>query len=232
MLTSSAATPAPAAAIATSASATSARRRPCVCSARPGSGSAIAPPFFSLARPPRPAEPDGIAVAHRRMAVYAGELALRSSARADEVVHELAVAREAARLEDRGVPRRDPDRLGEVLERERLGVVPAVARLGEILADEVVREVSVDAGRDAVVARLLPGLVVRLHDVAVRAGRRVRAQVGSALGVAQRREAEARDQRRGRRDEQERAPRARCARRNTALPPPRHGARRYQPAPA
>ena len=35
----------------------------------------------------------------------------------------------------------------EVLQREPLGVVIAVLRLGDVLADEVVREVAVDAAR-------------------------------------------------------------------------------------
>ena len=55
------------------------------------------------------------------------------------------------------VARRDPDRLGEVLERERLRVVPAVQPPSRAyLPDEIVRQVAVDAGGDGVVARLLP----------------------------------------------------------------------------
>ena len=64
-----------------------------------------------------------------------------------DVVHEVAVTAQAVLLEDRGVPRLDQDRLVEVLEREPLRVVVAVQRLGEVLADEVVRQVAVDAAR-------------------------------------------------------------------------------------
>jgi hypothetical protein len=51
--------------------------------------------------------------------------------------------------------------------------VVAVHRLREVLADEVVRQVAVHALRDRVVTGLLPAVVLRLHDVAVRADLRI-----------------------------------------------------------
>src|SRR5688500_18118532 len=69
-------------------------------------------------------------------------------------VHEVAVAVDAVRLQDVGVAIADADRLVEILKRERLAVPKAVVRLGQILADEIVREVAVDALGRLVVAGL------------------------------------------------------------------------------
>jgi hypothetical protein len=100
-------------------------------------------------------------------------------------VGEVAMAGDAVGLQDVGVLGLDADRLVEVLQREALRVVPAVLGLGHVLAHEIVRQVAVDAHGDAVVARLLPGIELRPHDVAVLAGFGVRAQVGQPFGVAE-----------------------------------------------
>src|SRR5262245_12806472 len=79
---------------------------------------------------------------------------LRGRAPADDVVDEVLVAAQARRLEDRGIPRLDLDRLVEVLEGEALRVVVPVARLRQVLGHERVREVAVDALRDGMVRAL------------------------------------------------------------------------------
>ena len=48
------------------------------------------------------------------------------------------------------------NRLVEILQREGLRVVPAVAGLGDELGDEVVGQMAVDAGGDVVMARIWP----------------------------------------------------------------------------
>src|SRR5262245_18563203 len=64
-----------------------------------------------------------------------------------DVGHEVPVPAEAVLLEDRRVVGLDEVRLVEVLEREALGMVVSVVRLGEVLADEGVGQVAVDALR-------------------------------------------------------------------------------------
>src|SRR5262249_44832233 len=67
---------------------------------------------------------------------------------------------------------------------ELFAVTPAVLGLGQVLGDEGVRQVAVDALGRRVVARLLPSVVLALHDVAVRARGRVGAEGGQPLRVA------------------------------------------------
>jgi hypothetical protein len=68
-----------------------------------------------------------------------------------QIVHELAVTPQTILLENSRVSRGDLDRLVEVLEREGLGVPPAVVRLGDHLGDQVVRQMALDARRGVVV---------------------------------------------------------------------------------
>src|SRR6185503_10403311 len=99
------------------------------------------------------------------------------------LVHQGAVAAHASVLQDTAVLVGHHDGLMEVLQRECRGVAEAVFALGEILADKAVRQVAVDAGGDAVVAGLLPAVVLRLHDVAVDAHLRIVAHVREAFGI-------------------------------------------------
>src|SRR4051812_621526 len=55
--------------------------------------------------------------------------------------------------------------------------------LGQILRDKRRRRMAVVAGRDRVMARLDPTIEVIPHDMAVRAGRGIVAQVGRALRI-------------------------------------------------
>ena len=77
----------------------------------------------------------------------------------------------------------DLDRLVETVRSEVVRVPEAVRGLGVVLAKKVVRCVAVVAGRDGVVARFLPGVVLVIHYVAVSTARRIVAQVRVTLGV-------------------------------------------------
>src|SRR5262249_1048401 len=101
-----------------------------------------------------------------------------------DLANEVAVTVETRGLQRRSVARLDVDRLLEILERERSAVVVAVQPLREVLPEEVVWHMAIVAGRHRVMRALLPALVLRVHDVTVRAGGRVVAQIGERLRVA------------------------------------------------
>src|SRR6516164_1008423 len=65
-------------------------------------------------------------VPHAAVAVRAAQLVAPLAAAEEDVVNEVAVAAQAARLQDGRVARLDEDRLVEVLQREPLRVVVAV----------------------------------------------------------------------------------------------------------
>ena len=92
---------------------------------------------------------------------------------------------QAVSVQDVRVLLGDDDGLGEILQRECLGVVPAILCLGDVLLRKAWRQMAIRAGRHGVVTRLLPRVILGLHDVAVGARLRVGAQVGQALGIVE-----------------------------------------------
>src|SRR5262245_1494038 len=114
-------------------------------------------------------ESRGRAVPHRAVAMHALDLAGTIDCARNLLVHEPGMAGHAVVLENPAALRLDHDRLVEVLQRERHRMVVAVLRLGVVLANEIVRQMAVDAGSDRMMACLLPGIELRLHDVAVHA---------------------------------------------------------------
>src|SRR5687768_11792515 len=78
------------------------------------------------------------------------------------------------------------DGFDELLRRELLAMSPAVLGFGDVLGQEGFGQMAVDADRDLMVARLLPGVVLRLHDVAVHARLRILLEIREAFRVAER----------------------------------------------
>src|SRR4051812_8744761 len=87
-----------------------------------------------------------------------GKLAVLS-----KMIDDIVMTVDAIPQEDAGVLRLDADRVGKILKRERLRVEEAVLGLGDVLADEVVGEMAVDADGVAVVTCLLPGVECLAH---------------------------------------------------------------------
>lgn len=94
------------------------------------------------------------------------------------------VALDAIRLDERRIPRFDPNRLGKILEREPLGMPESILGLGKILAHEVMRNVTIVAPGHGVMARFLPAIIRVPHHVAVHTGGWIIAEIGAALGIA------------------------------------------------
>lgn len=133
----------------------------------------------------RPAEARFLTVAHTDVAVSAGQLLLRRRI-ADDLVRDVAVATQAIVLQDLPALCLHDDRLDEPLRREFLSVPPTVLGFGQVLGDEIVGQMTVDANGNLMVARLLPSVVLWPHDVTIHASLRVCPEVREALRVAER----------------------------------------------
>ena len=99
------------------------------------------------------------------------------------LMHDFHMAVETRVLGHPPVPRLDLDRLMKILQREGQGMKKPVVRLGEPLAHVMVWQVTVVAHRHMAMARILPGVKVALHHVAIGARRRIVAQVTPALAI-------------------------------------------------
>ena len=110
-----------------------------------------------------------------------------------QIRDERRVAADAVMFDDRQTAIFDANRLVKILERESLRVPVAVVRLRDVLGDELVRKVAVDADGGLVVGSLDPGGVLLVHDVAVAAGDRVLREVAQTFAVVEREAAQADD---------------------------------------
>src|SRR5581483_8582653 len=63
------------------------------------------------------------------------------------------------------------------------GVPEPVVRLHGIFSDRVMRGMAIVTGCDRMMAGLQPGIVLRLHNMTIRAGGRVIGEIGISLGV-------------------------------------------------
>src|SRR5215204_4269196 len=116
----------------------------------------------------RSAQPGFLAMPYAGMAMCAGQLGLGGLV-SRNLMRDVAMATKAVVLKDGSALRLHHDRLDEQLRRELFAVAPAVFSLGEVLRNEGFGQMAVDADGDPVVARLLPSVVLRLHDVTVHA---------------------------------------------------------------
>ena len=124
------------------------------------------------------------------MTPRAGDRAVRLRMRVDRL-RDLLVTAPAGVFRHFVIARRDPDRIGEGAGREVEGVPEAVARLGLVFPEQVVRRVTVVAHRHCMVRGLDPRVEVLAHHVAVGARLGVVGQVGRTAGVYERERADA-----------------------------------------
>ena len=93
------------------------------------------------------------------------------------------VAAAAGVLSDLVVEFRDLEGVRILSAGEVKRVPETVVGLNSVLADKIVRRVAIVTHSNRMMARFYPGVVLRLHDVAVGAGSRIIAEVGITLGV-------------------------------------------------
>lgn len=77
----------------------------------------------------------------------------------------------------------NPDRFRKISGRKSQRVKQAVVGLGDPFAKKIVRQMAIIATGDRMVAGFFPRVVVRLHDVTVRAGLGIVGKIGSAATV-------------------------------------------------
>ena len=82
-------------------------------------------------------------------------------------VNHIEVTLHAVALENSPVLLLDHDRFVKILKGESLGMVVSIFGLGNVLAHEGMRKMAIHTGRNGMVTRLQPGLVLRGHDVTV-----------------------------------------------------------------
>lgn len=100
------------------------------------------------------------------------------------------------------VARLDADGLVKVVEGEGEGMEKPVVRLRDPFADGMMGKVAIDADRGCVMTRVLPRVVIVLHDVAVHARSGVAAQITGTVSVTESEETKsARQTQRSREDE-------------------------------
>src|SRR3989338_2695507 len=75
------------------------------------------------------------------------------------------VAADAVMLKGRQVASSDTDRLPKILQCKGLGMVPTVIQLCHVFFRKGMRHMAIIAGRNSVVTRLDPGIVMFPHDV-------------------------------------------------------------------
>ena len=106
-------------------------------------------------------------------------------------MYDFRVACKACTLSHTPISRLYPDWLVKILQRERQGVIEPIISLGEQRSQMIVRKVTVVAYRHMTVARILPGVIVSLHDVTIRARCWLITQVTPALAVTKRERSDA-----------------------------------------
>jgi hypothetical protein len=101
-------------------------------------------------------------------------------------VYDFRVACKASALRHTPISRLYPDWLVKVLQRERQGMIEPIVGLGEQCSQMIVGKVTVIAYRYMTVARILPGVIVSLHYVTIRARCWFITQVAPALAITKR----------------------------------------------
>lgn len=130
-------------------------------------------------------------VADRSMTADARDFFFAIGAVCGDRCRKIGVTMSARRLGHLQIAPRDLYRLVKIIERKVVRVPESVRRLCRVLADRVVRRVTVVARRHTLVTRFLPTGVLLIHDVAVCAGDRVIAHVRIALCVHKREQSDA-----------------------------------------
>ncbi len=117
------------------------------------------------------------------MAMYAADCTGIGYILPEHFMNRVAMTLNTVALKNLTVLSLDHDGLLKILQGEAFGMVPAVFRLGDVLADKIVWEVAGDTSGSRMMAGFLPRIVLRRHNVAVDTGLGIGAEIGKALGI-------------------------------------------------
>ena len=127
-----------------------------------------------------------LGMANATVAADAGEAIVVVGAAGIDVVSDIRVAMPAGILRHRAAAGFHGNRLMEIAGREGVGMPETVIGLGKVFPNDVVGRVAIVTGGDRAVTGLQPGIIIILHDVAVRTRFRVVREIRPAAGVNER----------------------------------------------
>lgn len=117
------------------------------------------------------------------MAMNTVRLAFVARAAMGNFLYHFAMTMNAVTLQDRSVLAMNANRFVEVLQGKPFGVPEAIFRLGEILADKIVGQMTVHATGCIMMTGLLPAVVLLSHDMAVHAGFGIATEIAEPFPV-------------------------------------------------
>lgn len=125
-------------------------------------------------------------MADRGMAVYAAFGFAAGETMSQNVIDDVAMTVHAIVVQDSRADCPQANWFWKILKRETFGVPKAILRLDEILQHEFMRNMAIIAGRDGMMAGLLPAVVLVAHDVTIDTRLRIAAEIGKAFGILHR----------------------------------------------
>ncbi len=99
-------------------------------------------------------------------------------------MHHRGMTLQAIFLQNFTVSLADHDRLVKILKRKSLGMSVAVIGLRNIFLDSALRQMAFNTRCHRMMAGLLPGIVLRLHDMAVDASFRIFTEIRQSFRIA------------------------------------------------
>lgn len=120
------------------------------------------------------------------MAMGAIDFSSRASMVREHFAHEPLVAVDTIGVQYGLAALPNSDRFGEIVQRKTFGMQESAFRFYEILGNERLGRMAIIARGDGVVARLLPAVVLVVHDMAILARCRIIRQIRRALTIPER----------------------------------------------
>jgi hypothetical protein len=103
-----------------------------------------------------------------------------------EGMNKLSMTMQASLLSHSSIARFNLNRFRKISSCKGQRMKETIVRLGNPLSQKVVGQVAIIASRDGVMAGILPGIKMRLHDMAIRTGLGVVGKIGHSTAIIER----------------------------------------------